>query len=297
MIEPLKVWKSEKVKNLLEDFFEENFLKANVEKNLGAKIINQTWNLKSLESVEYIKNLNIKLFNKAKRQANSGITEIFLWDLFDLEDVKTFVDVGANKLRRINELAGRYPHIKEFVGVDVVPQVYKFSFPDKSRYVQIEPDSNDLGLDDSSVDMVSIQYALHHFESDNAIRRTLQAAYKALKPEGRLLIWEESFAENVELRELASSNNQLGIETDLELTKRFYDLSDEEKLEFIIVNDWIINVNNPHMQWTGLYKPWEDWQKIVQDSNFRLSKFHNLGLRKNAMIKQGVHVIGEFRKC
>lgn len=307
---PLEKFKSERVKDLLIDFFEQNFVKAGVEKNLGKSLVEEVWKSRGLPEKD-IKLFTTKKFNRAAKQANSGISEVFVWELFDLSKVKTFVDVGANKLRRINELAGIYRSIDLFIGVDVVPQANKFNFPERCEYIQIRKGSgldrkskfknqnlngSILEIESGSVDLVNIQYVLHHFGSDGEIVEMIEEVYRILKPGGRLLLWEESYIRDIEVRELVLSNNQLGIETDFELTKRFYQLNDEEKFEFILINDWIVNVNNPHMQWTLLYKPWTDWEVLLNSSGFGLLSVHDLGLRKNAMIKQGVHVVGEFIK-
>ena len=62
-----------------------------------------------------------------------------------------------------------------------------------------------------------------------------------------------------------------------------------------MVNDWLINVSNPHMPWTGQYRTWPQWCELLPEFGFKLKREVNLALRRvNGKIKQGVHMMGEF---
>ena len=293
-METLERFKSEKVRDLLSDFYEQNFRKAGVEESVGKQIVEIAWNNR-LNFTKEIHNQLLKLFDDARRQAHTGIDEISLIDLFDLSNCKTFLDYGSNKFRSLNEVGYKYPSIEKLIATDVTPQQVKFAYPERSFYLQMNPDSAKLNLEDDSIDCVQIKYVLHHVKDEKQIRNILQEIHRVLNPTGKLLLWEESFQDNIDLDALILSSEKIGVHTNLDFMKRFNSFSDEEKWEFIIINDFLINLNNPHMQWTMEYRKWENWIELLKEEGFELQETFNLGLRLNAQIKQGVQMIGEFR--
>jgi SAM-dependent methyltransferase len=296
MINPLEEFKTKKVKDLLSDFYEANFVKAGVEKTLGSGLVNYFWENKDSIDEDILKEKCLEFFKKAKQQAHTGVDEIRLWTLFDFSNIETFLDIGANKLRYVNEIGDLYPHVKRLIGIDVVDQKEDFTYPEKSEYYKVDEEAKEFPIDENSVDLINIQFVFHHFPDEKSINRMLENCNNALKKGGRLILWEESFESDIQLEKVVLENESLGIHTNLEFMSELQSFTQEEKWEFVIANDWLINVNNSHMQWTGLYKEWKDWVEVLNSKGFQLSKVHNIGLRVNGQLKQGLHIIGEFKK-
>jgi ubiquinone/menaquinone biosynthesis C-methylase UbiE len=295
MINPRAIWQSPIVTQLLDDFYAINFDKAGIQPGLATKIVQTGWEKKdTLQESELMKEIN-SYFDSAKKQAYTGITETSAVDFFDYSQVHTFLDYGANKLKILNGVGYKNPSISKLIAVDVVPQKLHFAYPNRSEYFHINPDASNLSLPKESVDFINIQFVMHHIQEElfEPIFKKLSAI---LKPGGRLVLWEETFEDSIDVEKVCVENHARGSQMSTEFTKRFYNLSESERFEFIIVNDWLINVNNEHMQWTGTYKTWTQWVELLSKYHFSLKKTFNLGLRVNGIIKQGVHVVGEFVK-
>jgi SAM-dependent methyltransferase len=296
MVDPLKIWRSEEVKELLELFYTKNFELSGVDINFAKNIIEKAWAARSLnpEQINEAQLEILKLFKLAKSQIKTRVLEKGPLELIDWSGVNTFLDIGANKFDTLNYLAHFHKDIEKLIAVDIIPQQGNFRYPEKSEYYQIDLENGDIPLLENSIDFINIQFVLHHFQDDQAIRKTLESCKKVLKPNGRLLLWEETFVENINIEKLVKVNSKLNIHTDHDLTDKFYKLVDDEKWEFIIINDWIINVGNEHMQWTGLYKKWSEWLVLFFEYGFELKMEYNLGLRSNGKLKQGVPMLGIF---
>lgn len=286
---------SEASHRLLLNFYSKNFQKAGIGYSYGQNIIETFYNGKDNSNSEALREEINKLFNNARDLKTSQTKEIDPIELLDFSDVKTFLDYGANKLDALNKVATRYTNVEKLIAIDVIQQSRPFLSPSKSEYLQITAGEN-WTIKPESVDLINVQFVLHHVESLEVIKNIIANAFKALKPGGKLILWEETFENVSDLKALTESNQKLNIETDFDLTQEFLNLAENEKWEFIILNDWIINVNNSHMQWTMQYKTWEEWVSLITEHGFRLQKHYNLGLRLNARVKQGVHMIGEFIK-
>ena len=292
---PLNKFNSTNVFSLLVEFYSANFTEYGVDKSLGENLVNLIWQKKDKFPQESLRKEVKDLFDNVKLQESKTRKEISLLDLFDLSNVNHFVDVGANNLARINEVARKYPQIAKLTAVDVVPQVKQFKDPVRSTYIQINPTCTDYPIKSNSCDFINIEFVLHHFLNEDLIKSQIKTFERILKPGGKILLWEESFEESIDLKNLILNNNKLGIQSNKSLTQNFYKLSQEEKLEFIIVNDWIINVNLDHMQWTGQWKDWKTWVSLFESEGFVLEMKSNLGLRVNGRLKQGVHMLGLFK--
>lgn len=302
MIEPLKYFKSPEVKDLLLKFYSKNLETAGAGKELGEEIVNTTWENKAVEGEE-LEDLRIKIskiFNTAKKKAINIPKERFPYELIDYSGVSSFLDIGANKLKYVNYLAVKHPEIKELYALDVVPINGEFIAPDKSRYIQVSGNEtkDNFPIKQNSIDLVNVQFVFHHMNSEEEILNELEIINHILRPGGRFILWEESFINlnisGLNIEEVVNKACNLGISSDLEMTKDYYSLSDDQKFEFIIVNDWITQVSNPHMQWTGQYKTWERWKMLLESEGFKLRNEYILGLRNSGALKQGVHIIGEF---
>jgi SAM-dependent methyltransferase len=286
-----------KIKDLLIKFYTANFQKAGANPEIGKRIIEESWDNFEIDNHDLKKQIN-KFFLEAKTQLSKHRNDIEIdpSTLLDYSSVDTFVDYGANKLETINRIGNRVRTINNLVAIDVIPQNNKFKFPVRSKYIQIQEDPIVIPLKNQSVDLINVQYVFHHFKSDEQIDNALREFHRILKPKGRVILWEESFEAAPNVQQLVIQNNNKGIFSDYELTQEFYNLSNSERMDFIFLNDWILNVNNHHMQWTMLYKSWDDWINRLQNSNFRLQSSINFGLRISGQLKKGVQMAGEFEK-
>ena len=292
---PLEIWKSRDVVELLADFFAANFKKAGLPEKMGRDYVWYAYENRKNKDREKLRESCDKIMLEAKERAKNPPDEIDPVDLFDFSQVETLLDIGANKLSAINYLAKKHKNIKKFIGVDTIPQRGKFHDPKRSVYFQVSPKAKSLPIKKNSVDFVNLQFVFHHFLDLNSIKRMLEACRKVLRPGGAILIWEESFAKNFDPG-LIISNKRLGIKTSKFFTDRFYSLSLKKRWEFIIANDWLINVGNPHMPWTGQYRTWPEWEKLMYEAGFYFKKSCNFGLRVNGRLKQGVHMVGMFKR-
>jgi SAM-dependent methyltransferase len=294
---PLHIWQSQIVTNLLVDFYEGNYKLAGVPESVAKNFVLKAWEKKDNTNINILlkecgdEQLKIQRVMKKIQDRESDPL-----DIINFNEVKIFLDIGANKLSAINFLGKKYKHIEKFIGIDVIPQYTDFMFPEKSEYHQVNPSDATYPITNASVDLILIQYAFHHFPTANAIKTCLNNCYKVLKPGGRLLLMEESFTEKFNFFDVETNNKKYNIKTNKELTERFYNLQDSQKWEFILANDWLISLSNPHMQWSGQYRTWENWVSLLKQHNLYLNQTHNLGLRLNGRLKQGVHIIGVFNK-
>lgn len=286
---------SEATHRLLLNFYSKNFKKAGIGSSYGQNIIETFYKGKDNLNSEPLREGINKLFNSARDLKTSQTKEIDPLELIDFNGVKTYLDYGANKLDALNKVAVLHNNVEKLIAIDVIPQSRPFLNPSKSEYLQVSTEG-DWSISPESVDLINIQFVFHHVESLEIIKNIINNAFDALKPGGKLILWEETFEKDPDLKALIESNQKLNIETDFDLTQEFLNLTESEKWEFIILNDWIINVNNPHMQWSLQYKTWEEWVNLLSEYGFKLQKYYNLGLRLNARVKQGSHLIGEFTK-
>lgn len=293
---PLKIWKSEVVTKLLTDFLSANFTKAGIDKNLAEKFITTTWKGKNSIDFEILRKEGDALMMQAKGVVVNQPDESDPLDIINLDGVDSFLDIGANKLATINYYAQRYKQIRQFIGVDVIPQRGVFIEPGKSVYHRVDPEAKSFPVKNESIDVVNVQFVFHHFPDLASIKRSLGICRSIIKPDGRLILWEEAFSKSFDPSLSETNINEIGIKTDRELSRRFYNLDEGKRWEFIVANDWLINVNNPHMPWTGQYYNWREWTELLSEFGFVLEKQYNLGLRVNGRLKQGVHMVGVFRK-
>lgn len=293
---PLKIWRNEDVKWLLIDFFNQNFLKAWIKDWLAEYYIRKIWEQRFTWNFEYSRKVGENLMNQAKDKLLKKTDEYNPLDLINYDWVWVYLDIWANKLSTINYLAYKFHNNIKFIAVDVIPQKIDFIYPDKSIYYTIDSDINLLPINSESIDLINLQFVLHHFPNLEFIKELLKFCFKVLKKNWRLILWEESFSKIFDSLLINFNNDNYWIKSDYILTRKFYDLEYKKRWEFIITNDWLINVSNPHIQWTGQYYIWDDWIKLLNKYNFILEKDYNLGLRINWRLKQWVHMIWEFKK-
>jgi SAM-dependent methyltransferase len=290
-------WQSQKVADLLADYYKVNFDYVGSNGSLIREIILEMFKGKDLLSLNAI-TAGIEYGLKSyKVKKDNLIREKDILEELDLKGVEEFLDIGANNLSTINKLMPINKKIKLFHAIDIIEKKSIFKDESRGRYYKVAQNVNikDFPLEPNTIDFINIRFVLHHFNSLEDITHQLQICFNLLKDGGRLLLWEESFEDEFNA-EIFRKNRAEGLLTDLELTKRLYDLSVAERIEFIQVNDWIINTKNPHMPWTGQYYSWRKWMALFSDAGFKLKGYKNLGLRVNGKLKQGVNIIGEFVK-
>lgn len=292
---PLKIWNSENVTNLLIDHRSSNFEMAGLEKEIAISYIKDIWDNKSKKQESLLLEIWKNMFQKAKEKINFYSKEVEPLDLININKWDVFIDIGANKLSTINYLSNKNKETK-FLALDIIPQSKEFTNPEKCTYFQVSKDNRNIPLEEKSVNVINIQFVLHHVDSITTIEKILKECKRVIKIWWRLILWEESFRSSIEtdITKIVDKNKKIGILTNYDLTKRFYDLPEKQRREMIIVNDRLINTENPHMQWTWQYYNWERRTKIIQDFWFKLKYDHEFGIRINGKIKQWVWFLWEF---
>ena len=193
------------------------------------------------------------------------------------------LDFGCGKLALLKELAQSNPHLEKLIGVDLKSHPVLEGL---DRRLEFQRDLQ--GVQKDSVDLAIIKLVLHHLESVDEIEEILKDIKKVLRPGGRLIIFEESFplasCEIVEIKKyLAEFNLELS-----EATVDFLHLSEADKINFLFLNDWLMNVQNSYMPWTGLYQSIEDWKFLGEELGFTEKEVHFLGAIAHRKRKQGM---------
>ncbi|MDQ6986104.1 MAG: class I SAM-dependent methyltransferase, partial [Candidatus Dojkabacteria bacterium] len=220
-----------------------------------------------------------RLFKLASKQANSGISEIDIWELLEINQYNSFLDVGSNNLRTIKEIEFKFKNFEKIIAVDLESDPKnKINYSDKLQFFSLDFSNHDQILSlKMKFDVINFKFSLHHFESNEAIQNAFNNALELLNDNGKLIIWEESFNKDIlDLETLILNTESLGIEVDHELTKSFYGLNREDRMRLVELNDLFINARNPHMQWVDNYKAWEEWKELASNSGFMLENEYNL---------------------
>lgn len=292
---PLDDFNDQQVFELLAHYFEQNCKLAGVPTGMGKKLVSFVWDHKQDTDYETLRTQSLEKLVAIMRACNVRSEEPNTLNLLDLSNAKTVIDLGANKLAAINFFGTKFPTIEKLIAIDIVPQQKKFQYPEKSIYIQVDPEAIQTPLESEIADVVHIQFVLHHLQTRQHIENMITDAHRLLKPEGRLIIWEETFTDSYNETYLQTAIQQ-NVLTNKEITYQFYELNDTQKKSFITALDWLINVGNPHMPWTGQYYSWSEWLNLIKPIGFSLQRSVNLGIRLNGKLKQGVHIVGEFTK-
>lgn len=283
------------------------FLHANVDKSGADKsILEQVLAIVKTSNITQLQNdgnrrieLN-SLYKSLTKSSKTGIQEIdprkIVFKGMDLKN-KNFLDYGSNKFDTIMKLSN-WGYGSNFYACDVVDRTIDEMWTGKIDYKKIQEDSI-LPYDDKFFDVINVQYVLHHIANDESINTLLSEFHRILKDNAKLILWEESFYSHgsFDANGLSIFNNSIGIATDANLTSEFYKLSDEGKFEFILLNDVMINLNNPHMQWDTNYKDRNSWIDLFVRNYFDYKYNFNFGIRNSGSLKQGVNIILYFEKA
>jgi len=251
---------------------------------------------RGIANKEIKKHYNKKLkeyWNEKLKAEKPG--DMFLEMLHDrLDDVETVLDFGCGKLAYLKNMAEQSASIKKFIGIDSNSRPILVGLDPRIEFAR----SLD-AVADTSVDLVVIKLVLHHLECDQEAQDIFTGLRRVLRPGGKLIVFEESFPiapcgkkeiENY-LAKFACPARNLEM---AEVTQDFLQLTVEEKIQFLFLNDWLMNLQNHYMPWTGLYKSIEDWIDLVESTGFQKESAHFLGAIKHRKRKQGMTAVLTF---
>lgn len=201
----------------------------------------------------------------------------------DLRGVETVLDFGCGKLAFLKNIAENNSGIKKLIGIDLKSQPVLDGLDTRIEFHRSLSE-----VSDTSVDLVTIKLVLHHLENEQEAQEIFAELRRVLKPNGELIVFEESFPEaNCEVEEiekyLAKFNLQMS-----EVTVDFLQLSQEDKIKFLFINDWLMNLQNAYMPWTMQYKSIEQWRDLLVSVGFTEKESHFLGAIKHRKRKQGM---------
>ncbi|EKE10624.1 MAG: hypothetical protein ACD_15C00225G0008 [uncultured bacterium] len=209
----------------------------------------------------------------------------------ELDRVKIALDFGCGKLAFLKELAENNKKIKKMIGIDPISQPVLGDLD-----ARIDFQRSLVAIKKESVDLAIIKLVLHHLRRSEEVREILQKIGSVLRPKGRLVIFEESFPEHdYKSNETIDYLEKIGLKPS-EATEEFMSLVKEDKVKFLFLNDWIMNVQNNYMPWTGLYKSMEQWRELAESVGFKEKESHFVGAIKHRKRKQGMTVYMVFEK-
>ncbi|MDP1833540.1 MAG: class I SAM-dependent methyltransferase [Candidatus Moranbacteria bacterium] len=255
----------------VEEFF--NYLENVAEEKISNHEINKHYNKKLKE----YRNAHLKL-----EMPGDMFLEI-MGDEFG--GIGTVLDFGCGKLAYLKNMAEQNADIKRFIGVDPKSQPVLEGLDPRIEFSR----SLD-GIADASADLAVIKLVLHHLDNGQEARNIFQGLRRVLRSGGKLIVFEESFpAGDCSAEEIQNYLGKSNLEMS-EVTQDFLRLSEEEKIKFLFLNDWLMNLQNAYMPWTGLYKSMEDWGALIESAGFHKESNHFLGAIKHRKRKQGMTV-------
>jgi ubiquinone/menaquinone biosynthesis C-methylase UbiE len=209
----------------------------------------------------------------------------------ELAGVKTVLDFGCGKLAFLKNMAENNNHITRLTGIDPKSQPDLLALDPRIEFAR----SLD-AVSDASVDLAIIKLVLHHLRDDQEAQNIFKELRRVLRPNGKIIVFEESFSSvSCDAHELASYLAKFNLEMS-PVTSDFLQLAETEKIEFLFLNDWLMNLQNPYMPWTGLYKSMEDWITLIESGDFKKESAQFLGAIKHRKRKQGMTVMLNFFK-
>lgn len=209
----------------------------------------------------------------------------------ELRGIKNILDFGCGKLALLKEIAENNPDIGELIGVDA------FSLPVlEGQDSRIRFERSLEKIENGTVDLAVMKLVTHHLNDVHEAVDVFRNLAMVLRPGGRLVVFEESFPD--EDYDLSHTKNYLaGFNLEMsEVTEDFLQLSREEKIEFLFLNDWLMNLQNSYMPWTGLYGSMEEWRLLAESTGLKQQESHFLGAIAHRKRKQGMTAILVFEK-
>jgi SAM-dependent methyltransferase len=209
----------------------------------------------------------------------------------EFEGIETILDFGCGKLAFLKEVAQSKTNIKELIGVDSFSRPVLAEIDPRIRFEKsLEK------IKSTSMDLAVVKLVLHHLNSIHEAEDVFRNLAMALKPGGKLVIFEESFPDvEYDISETKKYLANFDLEMS-EVTEDFLQLSRQEKIEFLFLNDWLMNLQNNYMPWTGLYGSMEEWKVLIESVGFKEKKSHFLGAIKHRKRKQGMTAMMVFEK-
>lgn len=255
--------------------------------------LSQVRNEDDLDIRKISKTYNKKLKECRKECADLGRPKDMFLEIIDrqLAEVETILDFGCGKLAFLKELAENNRNIKNMIGVD--PKSCP-ALEELDGRIKFQRDMK--GIANESVDLAVIKLVLHHLEDDAQIKDIFEGIKKVLRPGGKLVVFEESFPEShYESGNVRDYLRQFGLEAS-DSTEYFLRLSQEDRINFLFLNDWLMNVQNSYMPWTGFYKSMEEWRGLADAVGFKEVESHFLGAIKRRKRKQGMTAYMVWKK-
>jgi len=209
----------------------------------------------------------------------------------DLPNVKTVLDFGCGKLAFLKNIAEQNQDIEKLIGIDFYSQPNLTDLDSRIEFARnLELVAN------SSVDVAIIKLVLHHLHDEKEAKNIFLELKRVLRPGGKLIIFEESFPGGeykvTEIENYLAKFNLAMAESTLD----FLQLTQEEKIQFLFLNDWLMNLQNGYMPWTGLYKSIEDWVALAEEVGLQKNEARFLGAIKDRKRKQGMTAYMLFKK-
>lgn len=209
----------------------------------------------------------------------------------ELQDVKTILDFGCGKMAFLKEIAKNNKGIEDLVGVDALSQPILDGLDPRISFRRSLDE-----IENSSIDLAVVKLVMHHLNNVHEATDVFDNLAMVLKPGGKLVIFEESFPD---LHHKTSETEKYlaGFKMEMsEATEDFLKLSREDKFEFLFLNDWLMNLQNVYMPWTGMYGSMEEWKQLVESAGFKEKEAHFLGAIKHRKRKQGMTAMMIFEK-
>lgn len=226
---------------------------------------------------------------KLKEYRNAGLPaekpgDMFLELIRDrLADAGTVLDFGCGKLAYLKNMAEQNGNIKKMIGIDPKSQPVLDGLDPRIGFMRSLDD-----VADGSTDLVVVKLVLHHLQDEQEAKNIFAELKRVLRPGGKLVIFEESFpAAPCGTEEIESYLAGSGLAMS-PVTQDFLRLSVGDKIKFLFLNDWLMNLQNPYMPWTGSYKSMENWIRLVESAGFQKQEAHFLGAIKHRKRKQGM---------
>ena len=243
------------------------------------------------------KEINKYYKRKLKEYLDGGLVLEKPGDMFleimegELQDVETILDFGCGKLTFLKNIAENNKNIKKLIGMDSKSQPDLESLDPRIEFVRSLE-----GVADASVDLAVIKLVLHHLENEQQAKDIFTEIKRVLRPNGKLIVFEESFPDAVcETSEIKNYLAKFNLEMS-EVTEDFLRLSKENKIKFLFLNDWLMNLQNAYMPWTFQYKSMEEWKELIESVGFHEKESHFLGAIKHRKRKQGMTAFLTFSK-
>lgn len=208
-----------------------------------------------------------------------------------LQDVKTIMDFGCGKLAFLKEVAKNNAEIERLIGVDPKSQPILDGLDPRIEFWRDLEE-----IEDASVDLAVVKLVLHHLGGAQEAQEIFAKLARVLRPGGKLIVFEESFPDGqCEISEVKKYLEKFKLEIS-EVTEDFLRLSREDRIKFLFLNDWLMNVQNVYMPWTGFYGSIEEWKTLIESSGFKEKESHFLGAIKHRKRKQGMTAMLVFEK-